>query len=97
MAPGDKELANENKKDVEVGHEDEQDGASFESCHSVATLSEDQLLSIRWKKAGNLTIYLQNLATFLGKFPGLKVEEKEDVTLVFPSKLQVCFFRSKTF
>ena len=97
VAPGERELANENKKDVEVGHEDEQDGASFESCDSVVTLSEDQLLSIRWKKAGNLTIYLQNLATFLGKFPGLKVEEKEDVTLVFPSKLQVFFFQSKLF
>ena len=56
-----------------------------------ATLSEDELLSIRWKKTGNLTTYLHNLATFLGNFPNLNVEldEKENVSLVFPCQLQV--------
>ena len=36
-----------------------------------ATLSEDELLCIRWKNTGNLTTYLHNLATFLGNNPNL--------------------------
>ena len=56
-----------------------------------ATLSEDELLSIRWKNSGNLTTYLHNLATFLGNIPNLKAEESENgnVTFIFPSQLQV--------
>ena len=82
-----------NKKDAEPAVKDVQKEmqavASSVEAKRGATLSEDQLLSIRWKKTGNLTTYLHNLATFLGNFPDLKVEEGENVALVFPSQLQV--------
>ena len=82
-----------NKKDAEPAVKDVQKemqaAASSVEAKRGATLSEDQLLSIRWKKTGNLTTYLHNLATFLGNFPDLKVEEGENVALVFPSQLQV--------
>ena len=51
-----------------------------------AILTEDQLLSIKWKKTSTLTSYLRSLATFLGNFPDLKVEENEKIELVFPSR-----------
>ena len=54
-----------------------------------AILTEDQLLSIKWKKTSTLTSYLRSLATFLGNFPDLKVEENEKVELVFPSRTKV--------
>ena len=51
-----------------------------------AILTEDQLLSIKWKKTSTLTSYLRSLANFLGNFPDLKVDENEKVELVFPSR-----------
>ena len=69
--------------------EKQEDAASCKKVTRSATLSEDELLSIRWKKTGNLTTYLHNLATFLGNFPDLAVKQDENVALVFPSQLQV--------
>ena len=69
--------------------EKQEDAASCKKVTRSATLSEDHLLSIRWKKTGNLTTYLHNLATFLGNFPDLAVKQDENVELVFPSQLQV--------
>ena len=82
------------KKDLEPGieydeKEEQEDVVSCEKVICDATLSEDELLSIRWKKTGNLTTYLHNLATFLGNFPHLAVKEGENVALVFPSQLEV--------
>ena len=54
-----------------------------------AILTEDQLLSIKWKKTSTLTSYLRSLANFLGNFPDLRVEENEKVELVFKSRTQV--------
>jgi hypothetical protein len=90
------------KRDVEPDikedeKEKQEDAASFGKVARGATLSEDHLLSIRWKKTGNLTTYLHNLATFLGNFPDLAVKQDENVELVFPSQLQVltsCVFRN---
>ena len=79
-------LVETDKRDVE---DDEKAKLEAASCKTCATLREDQLLSIRWKKTGNLTTYLHNLATFLGHFPNLKVKQDENVALVFPSQLQV--------
>ena len=54
-----------------------------------AILTEDKLLSIKWKKTSTLTSYLRSLANFLGHFPDLRVEENEKVELVFKSRAQV--------
>ena len=54
-----------------------------------AILTEDKLLSIKWKKTSTLTSYLRSLANFLGNFPDLRVEENEKVELVFKSRTQV--------
>ena len=83
----------QNKREIEPavkdGQESEQKAVSGDNINNPAILSEDQLLSIRWKKTGNLTTYLNNLVAFLGNFPDLKVEENENVALVFPSQLEV--------
>ena len=77
-----------NERGVEPPVNDDEKEKQY-AANDGATLSEDELLSICWKKTGNLTTYLHNLATFLGNFPHLAVKEDEHVALVFPSQLQV--------
>ena len=83
----------QNKRDIEPAVKDDQEAEqNVVSCDNInipAILSEDQLLSICWKKTGNLTTYLSNLVAFLANFPDLKVEENENVELVFPCQQQV--------
>lgn len=55
-----------------------------------ATLTEAELLSVRWRRAGSLAAYLASLAAFLAGVPGLQVlEAGRGLELRFPDLEQL--------
>ena len=55
-----------------------------------ATLTEAELLSVRWRRAGSLPAYLASLAAFLAGLPGLQVlEAGQGLQLRFPDVEQL--------